>query len=266
MNTRRRFWEVMGGLFLILIALSALSSAPPPVAILFGLLGFYLVARQFDRTRTTPSGWNRAGWDGRHRQAEQPVRPASDAEQVYSHAIRAVRRAGLEPDDIQVLPVDIGIIGERDGRAPVVYRSQAIPDDVDYVRPFVQLRLPTRAVGRVRFEITDSSGQLVYVHEDDHQLERGRHLITPTSRLPIHDQQAKDSGWTLDVLADNVVIAQHLFDWLDTAVVPVRLDADGELSNELRAAVIDSQPASMSLDELLAHQEEATSRAKRQTR
>lgn len=258
MSANRRFWELMGGLFLVVIGLAALSSGEAEMfPVLLALVGFYLLARQFDRTQQNSQRVHSSRRRGDRSFSEQPARSSSDAEQVYSHAIDAARRAGIEPDTAAVLPVDIGVIAERADHDPVVYRAQPVPDDVDYIRPFVQLRLPTRATGRIRFELIDSNDAVVYIHEDIQQFERGRHLVTPSSRLPVHDELATDGRWQLKVFADNMLMATHIVGWRESSEAPVRLDSDGELSNELRAAIIDSQSGSMSLDELLAHQDES---------
>jgi hypothetical protein len=275
MRNNRRFWEIMGGLSLIMIGLAALSNGgSATVPVMVGLAGFYLLARQFDR-RNQEHDSAPMSHAQRQRQEhiraisrarqqadefDQPARPSSGAEQVYSHAIRAVRRAGLEPDDTQVLPVDVGVIALRAGRDPVVHRSQPVQNDADYIQPFVQLRLPTKASGRVRFEIQDSNGQVLYIHEDNHQLQRGRNLITPSSRLPVHDEQAMEDDWELHVSADGMLLAKHVIGWREHTERNVKLESDGELSTELRAAIVHNEQGSVSLDELLSFQDEPTER------
>jgi hypothetical protein len=140
---------------------------------------------------------------------------------------------------------------------PTISRTKPVLDDVDYIQPFVQLRLPTRAVGRVRFEILDSDGQTLFIHEDHHQLQRGRNLVTPSARLPIHDAHNMNDAWQLRVSADGVLLAVHQFGWQESTTKAIRrhLREDGELSNEVRAMLAESRLQKMSLDELLSDQQ-----------
>ncbi len=255
LQDNRRFWEVMVGLLLLVLGLGAFGSAWL-LGLLVGIGGLIVLARQYHQS---------VGF-GLRDQASQPDEAEADApraqtgaEQVYAHAIRAAERAGHRAGDMQVLPVDVGLLAFRAGDDPVVYRSQPVNADVDYVQPFVQLRLPKRAVGRVRFEIADADSHVLFIHEDLHQLQRGRNLVTPSARLPIHDAQATHGPWELRISADGVPLATHRFEWGESKAQAVRrhMREDGELSSELRAAIVDNAPADLSLDELLAYQDEA---------
>jgi hypothetical protein len=162
-----------------------------------------------------------------------------------------------------VLATDIGVMAFKSDQDPVVYRTRDVPDDIDYLQPYVQLRLPTKAVGRIRFEILDAQGDRVFVHEEYHQLERGRNLITPAARMPIHDALSMDGPWELRVSADGTLLAVHEFGWDESATKVVRrhLSEDGEINSELRAALAENRLQDMSLDELLAFQDAEESQA-----
>lgn len=259
---KRPFWETVAGLGLIgLGVLTGVASGDAFIPLLLSVGGFYLLARQFYNANTRSAVNYTIGAGDR-----RPMRDTDDdygevprkEQQIYAHAVRAVRAAGNDPGETQVLPVDIGVMSFSGSQPPMIHRSQSVPDDVDYIQPFVQLRLPQRAVGRVRFEIADSDGQVVYIHEDFHQLERGRNLVTPTTRLPIHDAQAMYYGWTLSVSADDVLLAAHKLEWqaTTTRVIRNQLSEDGEISSEMRAMLHDNELRGMSLDELLEFQEE----------
>ena len=201
-----------------------------------------------------------AGEDGRPHREERPA----SAEQVFDHALEAVQRAGHDPDKLKVLPVDVGVITYHGNQDPMIHRTWAVEDDCDYIQPFVQLRVPRQASGRIRFELLDNTGQVVFVHEDKYQLERGRNLITPSARLPIHAEQEIDGSWQLHIMADNVMLAQHAFDWEETANPKFsrHIGEDGEISSQLRAVLAESRLEEMSLDDLLAHQEEDVQQAR----
>lgn len=248
----RRSSEIVAGLLLLAIGLSALGAEVLP-AIFLLLLGGYFLWRQFE---SAPLAASR---DDRYDDRAYTDRRPSGAEQVYAHALQAAERAGLHPGQAPVIPVDIGVMAFRGDGPPGVFRTRAVPDDIDYLQPFVQLRLPTRARGRIKFEILDSDGQRLFVHEDFYQLERGRNLITPTARLPIHDAQAMHRDWQLRVTADGLPLAEHAFRWQDTDLSVVRrhLTEDGEIGNELRTALSENRLGELSLDELLADQDAA---------
>lgn len=198
---------------------------------------------------------------------EVAVRPApqrtTNAEGVQNHALEAVRAAGRDPDTLPVLPVDIGVLAYHGERDPVIHRDWGVMDDVDYIQPFVQLRLPRAATGRVRFELVDSDNQVQFVHEQDYQLERGRNLVVPAARLPVQDEQPVDRAWQIRVSADGVLLAVHEFEFEDSTTVSAEIRQhileDGEISNDLRTALVDNnQMGKLSLDELLSFQEDDT--------
>ncbi len=279
MPNNRRFSEVGLGLFLLFLGLVALGEGGFFMTLLI-LAGIYLLVRQFEGGRMP---WERQ--DDRERMSPRRAsrRDTSDAdddedygdyeesagrERIYAHAIRAVEEAGLDPETTKVLTTDIGVMAFKDDGEPMIYRSRPVLDDIDYLQPFVQLRLSTKAIGRIRFEVVDSDGQVLFVHEDRHQLERGRNLISPAARLPIHDAQAMHEGWEVRVSADGVLLATHHFRWQEstTKVVRRHLSEDGEISSELRATMAENRLQKMSLDDLLFDQEEDPNESQRQQR
>jgi hypothetical protein len=261
----RRFREIMVGLFLLVVGLSALAESAVFAAIIMGI-GGWLLWRQWQNNSNVD--WSSLFGTQVQEDIDEYLdeRPRqTGGEKVYAHALRAVEQAGLNPDEVQVLPVDVGVMIYRGDDDPVVYRTQPVPDDADYIRPYVQLRLPTKAVGRVKFEIVDGDGQVLFVHEDIHNLERGRNLVTPSTWLPIHDAHAMYNQWQLRITADGTPLATHQFEWAESTTKAMRrhITEDGELSNELRATLAENRLGSMSLDELLSYQEEEQSKQQR---
>jgi hypothetical protein len=242
--------------FLLFIGLMALLDSANLFVTLLVLGGVFMLVRQFESRR------------GQSSDAELPLeqavpeRAASSQPRIYQHALQAVEAAGLDPETVKVLATDIGVMAFSGDSEPEICRSREIYDDVDYIQPYVQLRLATKAIGLIRFEIEDSDGQLVFVHEEHHQLERGRNLITTAARLPIHDIQAKDDDWSLRILADGVPLAVHALGWQESTTTLVRrhLSEDGEISSELRAAMAENRLQKMSLDDLLAEQDSQSQR------
>jgi hypothetical protein len=261
MRTDPRFRQVAVGLLLLLIGLGAVSEGAFPALFMIAL-GAYLLWRQYENNRG--GGWPEAEsrrYEGRPRY-EETVYEREDApaprEQVYAHALRAVEHAGLNPDEVKVLPVDMGLMGIRKGEDPVIYRKSVL-EDVDYIQPFVVLRLPMKATGRIKFEIIDGDGQVLFIHEDYYQLQKGRNPITPASRLPIRASMARMQDWQLRISADGMLLADHTFAWTESETTRLRrqIGQDGEINPQVREALSDHpiQQGSLSLDELLAYQD-----------
>lgn len=252
-----RVWQILAGIFLLLLGLSTLAGEPI-IGLLVMALGGWLMWKQINSTSSESTLSSQSFDDDATDNSYESYAPRqTGTEKVYAHALRAVEQAGLNPDTAQVLPVDLGVMVFQGDNDPVVYRTQPIPDDADYIQPFVQLRLPTRAVGRVKFEIIDSDGQVIFIHEDVSNLERGRNLVTPSARLPIHDAHAMLGSWQVRISADGMPLAVHKFQWAETNTRAFRrhITADGELSNELRASLAENRLGKMSLDELLSFQD-----------
>lgn len=241
-----------------LLVIGGLLENAPGLIILLIIFGV-LYARR-DQSNDTGSYTDYEEDDSMRRITPEPVRRErpSSAEQIHSHALRAVRRAGIDPNDVKVLPVNIGLLSYKDENDPVINSTRPIDDNVDYIQPFVELRIPVTAKGRLRFEIFDNNRHRVFMHTDEYTLERGRNLIMPATRLPIHDEQEMDGRWEMRITADGVTLARHVFEWQPADEDSPRVAEDGEISSELRAYMVETRFQSMSLDELLAPQEEAT--------
>lgn len=257
MTEHPRFSDVALGMVLIVLGLFSLTVNQNPFLFIMTLAGLYYLLRYMRSSdRTAGPGGGQA--DFSDVSDFQPRTEQSGKDRIYNHALNAISEAGLDPETIRVLPTDIGVLSFKDRQEPVVHRTRDLPDDVDYLQPFVQLRLPVKAQGRIRFEIIDHDGQMLFVHEDDQVFKRGHNLIMPASRLPIHDAHALNGNWELRVSADNLLLAVHHFTWTESATRQVRrhLTEDGEISNALRAAMAESRLGSLSLDDLLSDQQD----------
>jgi hypothetical protein len=250
-------------ILLMLAGVALLESSALVVLILLGLL---FLVRQFDNNQIQSSvdsssyeeydyGSDYEYGSNSSAGAESFSSRQSQSEPIYRHALEAVQRAGHDPDSVQVLAVDIGVMAFKGNSEPAVYRTWSLPDDIDYVQPFVQLRLPSKAAGRIKFEIVDSAGHVVFVHEDVHNLERGRNFISPAARLPIHDENLTNGQWGMRVSADGVILAEHRFEFSEAAEANIRrhIGEDGEINTELRAVMAESRLPKMSLDDLLQY-------------
>jgi hypothetical protein len=259
-------------ILLMLAGVALLESSALVVLILLGLL---FLVRQFDNQQIQSSVDNSSYEDsdygadyeyGASGYEPYAANRQTQSDPVYRHALEAVQRAGHDPDNVQVLAVDIGVMAFKGSSEPAVYRTWSLPDDIDYVQPFVQLRLPSKATGRIKFEIVDSSGRVVFVHEDLHNLERGRNFVSPAARLPIHDENLTNGQWGMRVSADGVILADHRFEFSEAAEANIRrhIGEDGEINTELRAVMAESRLPKMSLDDLLSYGGEEEEQQKQQ--
>lgn len=261
--------KIAAGVIMLVLVTAIVNSGSP---VLIFMLIFFLMS--FLRRRQGPD--RRPGVRLAHQLDddeifnERTVRLDRSAysEHIHQHAIHAVHAAGHNPDDLPVLPMDLGMIVFFNNEAPAVYRTSDVPDDADYIQPFVELRVPVDATGKVRFELLDAQGKPVFVHEDYHELRRGRNLISPSARLPIHDELELDTFWRLNVYGDGVLLVRHEFMWQPMREQPgthirKHIGEDGEISSELRAIMAESRLQPLSLDDLLADQEEAAQQQRR---
>lgn len=255
-------------LVFILLMLGAIALAQANFLIIMFLLGMLFLVRQFDNNQMGSQEETTYDYDENYSYGDdhdyydtfETTRQAQ-SDPVYRHALDAVQRAGQNPDEVPVLVVDLGIMSFKGQDEPTVFRTWNVPDDVDYIQPFVQLRLPSKATGRVKFELVDSDGKAVFIHEDHHNLQRGRNFITPSARLPIHDALHMDGRWGLRVSADGVLLADHRFEFAESNNPSIRqhIGEDGEINTELRAIMQENRLPKMSLDDLLAYQDDEES-------
>jgi len=261
-NENRNTWF----LAFILLALGTVALLGNSFPVILVLLGLLFLVRQFDSDNARSSLGSQtyeATYDYDVQQEDDyddfeifNQQPASAEQRVYRHALESITRAGLDPDEVQVLTVDIGLLTTKDGSEPQIYRTWSLPDDIDYIQPFVQLRVPMEANGSIRFEIIDAVGDAVYIHEDTFKLTRGRNFLTPNTRMPLHDQMELDGKWGLRIIADGVAIADHRFEYAEAAGASIRrhIGEDGEINTEMRAVMTENRLPKMSLDDLLAYQ------------
>ena len=261
LNENRNTWF----LAFILLALGTVALLGNSFPVILVLLGLLFLVRQFDsdQSRSNSSQAYDVAYDHETRQEDDyddfeifHQQPASAEQRVYRHALESVTRAGLDPDQVPVLAVDIGLLTTKDGDEPQIYRTWSLPDDIDYIQPFVQLRVPMEVNGSIRFEIIDAVGDAVYIHENSFKLTRGRNFLTPNTRMPLHDQMELDGKWGLRIVADGVLIADHRFEYAEAAGANIRrhIGEDGEINTEMRAVMTENRLPKMSLDDLLAYQ------------
>lgn len=253
----------------ILLALGAVAFLESSAFVVLFLLGLLFLVRQFDQSQLNTgyrTGYEEdagyasdAEYEEDWEETTAPQRSSqSQREPVYRHALEAVTRAGLDPDSVQVLAVDIGVMGFKGNETPTVYRTWSVPDDVEFIQPFVQLRLPSTARGKVRFEVLDASGKVVFVNENMYNLEKGRNFVSPAARLRVQDGFTLGPGWQLRITADDQLVATHRFEFDESTSANIQrhIGEDGEINAEMRSVLTENRLPKMSLDDLLSYQSE----------
>jgi hypothetical protein len=267
----RQVREMVLGIFFLALGLWSLAQTPAVAGILIVMALLFFAFRDANRSRPRqPSArypLDQADARFASRRAAPNIEPPPD-DGMYTHALDAARAAGMTPENSFVLPIDIGVMAyERDGRR-VIHRMLPLNSLTDYLQPFIQLRLAANAYGRLKFEIVDENDERLFVHEERHRFAQGVNFITPPSRLRV---QPGDNAatWRLRVYADDSLIADHALLWEvgTSAVVRRNLLEDGEISPEIGAQVRtllnQNRLTDISLDELLASQDDDSARAAR---
>jgi len=209
----------------------------------------FAVEEDYAPEETSPAARWRAGGGARA--------AASRASRMHRVAAQAVRRAGQNPDTLAVAPVDIGVLAYESREAtPTLYRETRLPEDAAYIRPFMLLRSPRRARGRIRFELLDGQGALRFVDETEWELKAGETFVYPATWLPADRIEDFGGEWTLRVYAAETLLAAHEFAWWDSGGGDLRryLTGDGEISDDLLEGLSGTHVERLSLDDLLDDQ------------
>ncbi|MBC8100534.1 MAG: hypothetical protein H7Y11_13915 [Armatimonadetes bacterium] len=186
-----------------------------------------------------------------------------EAEEIEpDHVLEAITTAGNDPDALTVLPIDLGVLVYSGNREPEMHRNQPLPSSAQFVRPFVELELPRAATGRIRFELLDSGGKVVFADEKPRTLQRGTNALVSDTWLRLHAGLTLDGMWQMKVYADGLLLANHVFEWGNApqrkAPARPQVQEDGEISPELRQIIAENRLQRISLDELLADQQPDT--------
>ena len=125
------------------------------------------------------------------------------------------------------------------------------------MRPFVVLRSPRRARGKIRFELVDGQGTRRFVDETSWELQAGETFVYPETWLPSRNIEQFDGEWKLRVSAAGTLLAEHEFEWRDPGGGEFRtyFNGDGEISDDLLQELGHGRVERLSLDALLDDQE-----------
>jgi hypothetical protein len=128
--------------------------------------------------------------------------------------------------------------------------------DTRYLRPFAEVRGMGQA--DVTLALVDGSGRVKFVDKTRHVLRSRSVRVIADTWLPL--EKIEHAGkWSLAVYINERLVGVHPFRWMQVnhnTDMLQRLHNDGELSDDLRRAVHHDNFRPMSLDELLADQED----------
>ncbi len=222
---------------------------PGIIFIIFVILFALFIFGAFSNTtrRSVPSRERRAVGASR---APRPNRSSASAQ-------RAMAQAGYQGGGGAYASVlDLGMLAYRHTEDPRIVRSGVVWTDTDYIRPYVDLWLPHRARGKVRFELVDGEQRLRYADEARYDLERGKNTLLPQTWLPLKGRVQDGECWGLRVLAGDTLLALHEFGWQAVGgEIKQYMEADGEISPELLNALNNERGKKMSLSDLLSDQD-----------
>jgi hypothetical protein len=224
--------------------------------------------RDFDFSLQSVDEDNRRGGSSQHSRRRQytppqdrrpqPSQRRPTANRIHKTALKAARKAGRDPREMRVVPVDVGILAyENQGETPALFRESRLPDEAEYIRPFIVMRSPRHARGTIRFELVDGDGDLMFVDETPWELKEGDTFIYPSTWLPMRRVADIGGEWQLRISAAGTMLAVHEFMWRNEGGGAFRayLNGDGEISEDLVEELSGTNVGRLSLDELLDDQE-----------
>lgn len=182
---------------------------------------------------------------------QQPIITAA-AQNAVDAVPRSILQEALRLQDVGV------VVDERLRGGLSLRRARLLSLDDESLRPYAVIFYPPDQYPRtalVRFEITDISGEAVYVYEMEKVLRPGENLIVPNYRLPLRDNQnLLDTGhWDLQLHIDDGLYAEHTFNVSPSLSAHAR-KADGEIRAKDRLALQEQEEAlPLSLEDLLSN-------------
>jgi hypothetical protein len=184
--------------------------------------------------------------------------PAAKTEGLSMAAREAMRRAGYIGGREFVNLTDVGLLVYRSPDEPKLVRYGDVMTDSTYLRPYAELWLPHPARGQVRFELVDHEGRVRYADEAYYDLARGQNTLLPGTWLPLQGKTIVAEAWTLRISAGSTLLGKHAFDWQPVGGGEIQryTSSDGEISPSLQQALLAQSSRPISLDDLLASQDE----------
>lgn len=183
-------------------------------------------------------------------------KPPQSPREIAERALAKVgRRSGAGGISLK----DIGILTYDGGNQPKVSRTETIPALATHLRPFIVLDLAILkgAHGLIQFDLVDATGQIRFTSNERYKLQPGENFITTSNWQPMGDEDP-GGNWHLRVSIGDQPLAVHDFKITPDSGSQFRtyMRNDGEIDEWLAKAAKVTTTQEMSLDDLLADQEE----------
>ncbi len=246
--TRLTGWALLALLFAWLLA-------PGLVADLFTIV-ILLGAAAIAGNILSRTGHNQEQSQQQRSWIEQQAKPQLTPQQV---ATQAITKAGRRQGNGGIKLLDIGILAYDGGRQPKVNRTETVPAQATHLRPYivVDLAVMKGAHGRVQFELLDEMGEVRFLSNERYRLQPGENFITTSNWQPMGDDET-GGLWSLRVSVGDQSLALHTFNITPDVGSEFRsyMRNDGEIDEWLSKAAKTSSSEDISMDDLLANQEE----------
>jgi len=171
---------------------------------------------------------------------------------------QAMRRANFNPANSNFRLVDVGLITYRTAQTPRMSRVTPVPVDTRWLRPFAEVVCKRPRQSQIRLQILDSRGSVLFSEESRADTRWAHARFVTSTWLPLEHLQAAPGRWSVVVQVDGERLGVHRFEWVTVGGDEIleQLRPDGEINDDLQRAVKRGKFRKMSIDELLADQEE----------
>lgn len=175
-----------------------------------------------------------------------------------------MQRVNNDPSRSRFIIKDIGLLVYEDiTSTPKVIRSQPVPLEARYLRPFAEVedQKLVRSDTPIRVELEICEEHAAVLFKETMNLDQSRQICIASQMLDTQTAQADldDKHWSVRVRVDGQLIALHIFTWSKIGLRHIEAEAvrDGEISSKMRQLLKkEAGLTSISLDELLAERGE----------
>ena len=171
----------------------------------------------------------------------------------------AMRRARYDPRSSGGTRLtDIGLLSYRTPENPIITRTKPVVTDARWLRPFAEIEGNLLRGAHITMRIIDSRGNILF-EDNQSGAFAFRTRFVSENWLPLETVHSSRRGrWSVVVYINAQLIGIHQFEWANIGGDEIldQLHTDGEITPELQDAVKNGKFRRMSLDELLADQED----------
>ena len=170
----------------------------------------------------------------------------------------AMRRARYDPRSSGFTLTDIGLLSYRAPENPRITRTTPVVTDTRWLRPFAEIESNLLRGVNITLRIIDGKGNILFEDNQSGSFSPRTRFVSE-NWLPLENVYSSRRGrWSVVVYIDGQLIGIHQFEWAHIGGDDIldQLHTDGEITPELQDAVKNGKFRKMSLEELLADQED----------